>query len=192
MSTVLCLYIIVFSHFLHLSFLSVITISLSLSLSLFKKSAPSFVLSLRTATVTEHLQTLSLMVMEEDWDLFAVIRPYTTITSGSSSSTTTTATSSTPSSSGFETSTSCNFSLYPTENSSQVLSLSNPLEPKKPIEELHDLCKPFFLKPQHLSSNSFSYSSPSPKSPHIQPKQQQLNKNSHHVVSATTPRSKRR
>jgi WRKY transcription factor 22 len=128
--------------------------------------------------------------MEEDWDLFAVVRPYTTITS--SSSTTTTATSSTPSSSGFETSTSCNFSLYPTENSSQVLLLSNPLEPKKSIEELHDLCKPFFLKPQHLSSNSFSYSSPSPKSPHIQPKQQQINKNSHHVASATTPRSKRR
>ncbi|XP_045792456.1 WRKY transcription factor 22-like [Trifolium pratense] len=123
--------------------------------------------------------------MEADWDLYAVIRPYTTITSSSSSTTTTTiATPSTPSSSGFETSTSCNFfSLYPAEQSIQVL----PLETKSSIEELHDLCKPFFLKPQPLSSNSFSYSSPSPKSPHIlQPKQH------HHAVSATTPRSKRR
>jgi hypothetical protein len=55
----------------------------------------------------------------------------------------------------------------------------------------HDLCKPFLPKPQPFSSNSFSYSSPSPKSPHIQPKHH-LNKNSHHDVSATTSSFKRR
>jgi hypothetical protein len=74
----------------------------------------------------------------------------------------------------------------------QFLSLSNPLEAKSSIEGLHNLYKLFFLKPRLLSSNSFSYSSLSPKSPHIQPKQQHLNKNSHHVVSATTSSFKRR
>ncbi|GAU26495.1 hypothetical protein TSUD_361280, partial [Trifolium subterraneum] len=136
--------------------------------------------------------------MEEDWDLFAVVRPYITITPSSSSTTTTTTTTiaTTPStpSSGFETSTSYNFfSLYPAEQSSQVLlPLSYPFEAKSSIQELHDICKPFFFKSQPLSSNSFSYSSPSPKSSR-KPKQQYLNKNSHHVASAaTTPRSKRR
>jgi hypothetical protein len=53
----------------------------------------------------------------------------------------------------------------------QFLSLSNPLEAKSSIEDLDNLYKPFFLKPQLLSSNSFSYLLLSPKSPHIQPKQ---------------------
>jgi len=145
--------------------------------------------------------------MEVDWDLHAVVRSYTNLTSSSSSSSstntsTTLATSSTPSSSsGFETSTSYNnnnnfFSIYPTEKTSQVFSLSNPFETKSSIEELHELCKPFFFKSssssQPLSSTSFSYSSPSPKSPHIQPKQLLVNNKLHHAASAITPRSKRR
>jgi hypothetical protein len=70
------------------------------------------------------------MDMEYDGDLFALVKPYITF------STTTIATSSTHFSSGFETLASSNFSLYPVEQSRQVLSLLNPLhlEAKSSIE----------------------------------------------------------
>ncbi|CAL5196031.1 unnamed protein product [Lathyrus oleraceus] len=127
--------------------------------------------------------------MDSDWDLYAVVRGCTTATSSTTTTTTTTTaartTSATPSSSYF--------SIYPAEQSGQVLSISNPYESKSSVEELHELCKPFFIQSQPLSSNSFSYSSPSPKSSNTQVKQQQqLIKQPHHSGSATTPRSKRR
>ncbi|KAE9595458.1 hypothetical protein Lal_00031280 [Lupinus albus] len=129
--------------------------------------------------------------MEQDWDLYAVVRGCSTVTS---STTTTTATTSSTSSSTFAT---C---YNPAASSScQSLSISNPFEAKNSsIEELHELCKPFFLKshPSPSSSSfqtsspisSFSYSPSSPKPRHTQPKQQPH----HYAGSATTPRSKRR
>ncbi|KAG4938120.1 hypothetical protein JHK82_045930 [Glycine max] len=141
--------------------------------------------------------------MEADWDLHAVVRGCTTTTS---SAATTTTYSSSVSSSGFG---ACNppstsssfFSVYnPAEQGGHVLSLSeNPFEARSSnsIEGLHELCKPFFLKPQpqtlQTSSplSSFSYSS-TPKSPHKQQEQKQSQPQFHHAGSATTPRSKRR
>ncbi|OIW02005.1 hypothetical protein TanjilG_11598 [Lupinus angustifolius] len=139
--------------------------------------------------------------MEQDWDLYAVVRGCSTTTS----TTVTTTTSSSVSSSTFgncykpAASSSCGFfSILPiSENQScQSLSFSNPFDAKSSsIEELHDLCKPFFLKSPSTSSfqpssplSSFSYSSSSPKSTHTQKKQ----KPHHHAGSgsATTPRSK--
>lgn len=124
--------------------------------------------------------------MDSDWDLYAVVRGCTTSTSTADATAAAAATTSTtttiPSSSYF--------SIYPAEQSGQVLSISNPYESTSSVE-LHELCKPFFIKSQPLSSNSFSYSSPSPKSTG-QTKQQLLNKQPHHSGSATTPRSKRR
>ncbi|CAI8607592.1 unnamed protein product [Vicia faba] len=124
--------------------------------------------------------------MESDWDLYAVVRGCTTATSTTTATTAakTTSTTTTIPSSAY-------FSIYPAEQSGQVLSISNPYESRSSVGELHELCKPFFLKSQPLSSNSFSYSSPSPKSTG-QTKQQQLNKQPQHTGSATTPRSKRR
>ncbi|CAL0315027.1 unnamed protein product [Lupinus luteus] len=133
--------------------------------------------------------------MDQDWDLYAVVR-------GCSSNTTTTTTTSSASSSTFATcynpaasSSSCGFfSIVPSETQPcQSLSLSNPFEAKSSssIEELHELCKPFFLKSHPPPSpSSFSYSSSSPKSRHTQQKQQPQ----HYAGSgsATTPRSKRR
>lgn len=137
--------------------------------------------------------------MEVDWDLHAVVRGYTNLTSSSSSSTTTsTTTLATSSTHSYNNNNNNFFSIYPTEQTSQVFSLSNPFETKSSIEELHELCKPFFFKSssssQPLSAGSFSYSSPSPKSPHIQPKQLLVNNklHHHHAASAITPRSKRR
>ncbi|XP_004510691.1 WRKY transcription factor 22-like [Cicer arietinum] len=117
--------------------------------------------------------------MEEDWDLHAVVRGCTTVTT---TTTTTIATPSSSSSSLFETT-----SYQPSTSSCSLFSISNPFEAKtSSIEELHELCKPFFTKSHTPSSNSFSYSSP--KSSHTQQKQHQL----HLAASATTPRSKRR
>ncbi|KAF1890083.1 hypothetical protein Lal_00025415 [Lupinus albus] len=139
--------------------------------------------------------------MEQDWDLYAVVRGCSTTTS----TTITTATSSSVSSSSFgnncykpSASSSCGFfSINPiSENQScQSLSLSNPFEAKSSsIEELHELCKPFILKSPSPYSfqpssplSSFSYSSSSPKSTHTQKKQKPRH---HHAGSATTPRSK--
>ncbi|XP_027336872.1 WRKY transcription factor 22-like [Abrus precatorius] len=135
------------------------------------------------------------MIMEDDWDLHAVVRGCTTITTTSS-----TTNSSSVSSSAFGTcslpSTSCSFfSTLPSEQKGQVLSLSNPSEARSSIEELHELCKPFFLKSQPFQTSSplssFSYSS-APKSPHTQQEQKQPNKVPHQDGSATAPRSKRR
>ncbi|OIW17015.1 hypothetical protein TanjilG_00152 [Lupinus angustifolius] len=128
--------------------------------------------------------------MEQDWDLYAVVRGCSTTTS---TTTTTATTTSSASSSSFATcynpaaSSSCGFFSQPC----QSLSLSNPFEAKSSssIEELHELCKPFFLKSHPPpSSSSFSYSSSSPKSRHTQQKQLPH----HYADSATTPRSKRR
>ncbi|KAK7389895.1 hypothetical protein VNO78_25192 [Psophocarpus tetragonolobus] len=139
-------------------------------------------------------------VMDADWDLHAVVRGCTT----TSSAVTTTTTSSSVSSSGFSASippstSSIFFSVYnPAEQGGQVFSLlENPFEERlsNSIEELHDLCKPFFLKPHPQSFqtssplSSFSYSS-APKSPHKQQQQQQ--KQPHRAGSATSSRSKRR
>ncbi|CAL0318412.1 unnamed protein product [Lupinus luteus] len=143
--------------------------------------------------------------MEQDWDLYAVVRGCSTTTSTTTTTTTATTTSSSVSSSTVgncyrpAASSSCGFfSIVPiSENQScQSLSFSNPFEAKSSsIEELHELCKPFFLRSQTTPSSSFqpssplssfSYSSSSPKSTHTQKKQ----KPHHHAGSATTPRSK--
>jgi hypothetical protein len=109
--------------------------------------------------------------MEEDWDISAVVRPY--ITSSS-----TIATSSTPSSYGFETSTSSNFSLYPAQQSCHI-GHGGP----QPLTMLNFNTKPFFLQPQLIS--------PSPKSSQIQSNQYHFTKSSYNVVS-TTPKFKKR
>ncbi|XP_020209457.1 WRKY transcription factor 22-like [Cajanus cajan] len=135
--------------------------------------------------------------MAEDWDLHAVVRGCSTVTSSSSSTTTT---------SGFgsgsgscylhhpaepSSSSSSAFSIFKGEEGSHVLSLSAyPFEARSSIEELHELCKPFFSKSQPLSplsSLSSSVSSAPPKS--LSTQHQQRNKQPHAV---TTPRSKRR
>ncbi|RDX97488.1 WRKY transcription factor 22, partial [Mucuna pruriens] len=150
---------------------------LIISLSHLKKSQ-RLLLSLSQQTFSDLVST----VMEPDWDLHAVVRGCTT----TSSATTTTT------SSGFVP---CN--PPSTSQGDQVLSLSenNPFEARTSLEELHDLCKPFFLKPQTQSFqtssplSSFSYSS-TPISPHTL--QEHKHPQSHHAASATTPRSKRR
>ncbi|KHN40435.1 WRKY transcription factor 22 [Glycine soja] len=143
--------------------------------------------------------------MAEDWDLHAVVRGCSTVTSSSVSS------SSSPSSSGFassyfhpeaavssSSSSYSGFNIFKGEQGiSQVLSLSAyPFEARSSIEELHELCKPFFSKSQPLTlqassplSSLSSYSSAPPKSVSTQEKQQQRSKQAHAV---TTPRSKRR
>ncbi|KAG5008247.1 hypothetical protein AAZX31_09G233400 [Glycine max] len=140
--------------------------------------------------------------MAEDWDLHAVVRGYSTVTSSSVSS-------SSSSSSGFascyfhpeaaaSSSSSSGFNIFKGEQGiSQALSLSAyPFEARSSIEELHELCKPFFSKSQPLTlqassplSSLSSYSSAPPKSVSTQEKQQQRSKQPHAV---TTPRSKRR
>ncbi|TKY65395.1 WRKY transcription factor 22 [Spatholobus suberectus] len=137
--------------------------------------------------------------MAEDWDLHAVVRGCSTVTSSSVSSSSSSATS------GFgscylhhpEASSSSGFSIFKGEQGGQVLSLSAyPFEARSSIEELHELCKPFFSKSQPLSlqassplSSLSSYSSATPKSVSTQEKQPQRNKQPQAV---TTPRSKRR
>ncbi|KAK7292728.1 hypothetical protein RJT34_15580 [Clitoria ternatea] len=139
---------------------------------------------------------------QQDWDLHAVVRAYTTTSTTTSSSVSSCCNP--PSSS-----TSCTFfSVHPAPQNSQVLSLPNSTpfeESRSSIEELHQLCKPFFIKSPHPQqhhqpfqpssplSSSFSYSS-APKSPHTQQEQKQPNKHPlpQHARSATTPRSKRR
>lgn len=140
--------------------------------------------------------------MAEDWDLHAVVRGCSTVTSSSVSS-------SSSSSSGFascyfhpeaaaSSSSSSGFNIFKGEQGiSQALSLSAyPFEARSSIEELHELCKPFFSKSQPLTlqassplSSLSSYSSAPPKSVSTQEKQQQRSKQPHAV---TTPRSKRR
>ncbi|KAL2330230.1 hypothetical protein Fmac_017811 [Flemingia macrophylla] len=141
--------------------------------------------------------------MAEDWDLHAVVRGCSTVTSSSvssSSSTTTAATSCywrlpEPCSSS-----SSAFSIFKGEQQQQqqqgshVLSLSAyPFEARSSIEELHELCKPFFSKSQPLSplsSLSSSVSSAPPKS--VSPTQQQQQQRNKQPHAVTTPRSKRR
>lgn len=77
---------------------------------------------------------------------------------------------------------------------------THPFEARNSIEELHELCKPFFSRssqPLSLQTSplfsSFSYSSASPKLAQTQEKQQlQRSKHSHQGGSLTNPRSKRR
>lgn len=130
----------------------------------------------------------------------------TTTTTTTASSTTTT-TGSSVSSSGFGAYSSyqpapfasCSFSMFGNEKIGQNPSISEPFEVKSSIEELHELCKPFFNKSHPKSmqiqplSPSFSYSSPAPKTVQLQTqqKQQQPSKQSH-TGSVSTPRSKRR
>ncbi|KAK4266906.1 hypothetical protein QN277_023766 [Acacia crassicarpa] len=145
--------------------------------------------------------------MADDWDLHAVVRGCTTVSSSSITTSTSAVTTTSSASSSV-------FSLplfFGTEKVSQVLSLSDldPIEakPSSSIEELHELCKPFFPKsstvpPSSSSSlvsplspsSSFSYNSPT-KPVQTQHKQQNLqpkNKLSHAGPVSTTPRSKRR
>lgn len=132
--------------------------------------------------------------MEEDWDLHAVVRGCSTV----NSTTTTTnnnfaSSSSVPASSVFD------------EQQAQILSLStHPFGTRNSIEELHELCKPFFSRSPPLSlqssplSPSFSFSSASAQTQEKQQQhqqqqpQQQLTKRTHQGGSVTTPRSKRR
>ncbi|GAU32010.1 hypothetical protein TSUD_157990 [Trifolium subterraneum] len=147
--------------------------------------------------------------MEEDWDLHAVVRGCSTVTSTTS---TTAITSSVSSSSVFPLypEPSCGFSsIFGGEQKAQILSLStHPFETRSSsIEELHELCKPFFSRSQPISLetsplfSSFSYSSSSPKLAQTQDKQQQhqqqqqqqqRSKQPHQGGSVTNPRSKRR
>ncbi|KAI4328839.1 hypothetical protein L6164_021164 [Bauhinia variegata] len=150
------------------------------------------------------------MVMEDDWDLHAVVRGCATITTTTcspSSSTVTTATNTTScsvSSSGFgafyqpAAAASYGFPVFGSEHGGQVLTLSDPFEERSSIEELHELYKPFFPKSHapslqatpHSPLSSFSVSS-APKASQMQQKHQQPGKQSH-AGSATTQRSKRR
>ncbi|XP_028769299.1 WRKY transcription factor 22 [Neltuma alba] len=148
--------------------------------------------------------------MEDDWDLHAVVRGCSTVSSSSSSGSSSAVTATSSASSSV-------FGLpmfVGTEKVSQVLPLSDldPLEarPSSSIEELHELCKPFFAKstkppssssslvsPLSPSSSSFSYNSPSApakpvQTPHKQQNLQPKNKMSHPGPVSTTPRSKRR
>lgn len=167
------------------------------SLSLSQKVSAFFCLSLSLSLFLfhRHLQRLSLAkVMEDDWDLHAVVRGCATVTSSSTSSssavtatTTTTTTSVSSSSFGFP------MFVVGSEKAGQVSSLSDldPFEVRTSIEELHELCKPFFPKskpPASSSSSSqaspLSYSSSAPKSLQKQP----TNK----LSLTSTPRSKRR
>nr|QFI57460.1 WRKY65 [Glycyrrhiza glabra] len=148
--------------------------------------------------------------MEEDWDLHAVVRGCSAVTS------TTAVPSVSSSSSGFgtscsllqpEASSSCGFSIFDGEQQKgQIFSPSAayPFEARGSIQELHELCKPFFPKSHPLPlqtsslSSSFSYSSVAapPKSAQTQEKQQQQQRikqpHQHQAGSVTTPRSKRR
>ncbi|KAK7295142.1 hypothetical protein RJT34_18047 [Clitoria ternatea] len=135
--------------------------------------------------------------MEEDWDLNAVVRGCSTL--ASAATTTITATSSvssstSSSSSGFG---SC-YLHHPEASSSSGFSI---FDARSSIEELHELCKPFFSKSQPLSLqasspplSSFSYSSATPKSAPTQEKHHHQRSKQPHSggSSSTTPRSKRR
>ncbi|MED6218925.1 WRKY Transcription Factor [Stylosanthes scabra] len=151
------------------------------------------------------------MDMDLDWDLHAVVRGCSTLTSSSSSSTSS-------SSSGFTYfhSQASPSSVLDAEEQQQqqgttnnVMSLySYPFGPRSAIEELHELCKPFFTKslPQASSPlSSFSVAAPPPPPPPkpvLQPQEKQnqqqrtnTNTNKHPRSggdSGTTPRSKRR
>jgi WRKY transcription factor 22 len=141
------------------------------------------------------------LIMEQDWDLHAVVRGCSTVTSTAATSSVS-STSVFPlhpeSSSGFST-------IFGGEQKAQILSLStHPFEARSSsIEELHELCKPFFSRSQPISLqssplfSSFSYSSASPKLAQTQHKQQeqqqqQRSKQLHQGGSVTNPRSKRR
>ncbi|KAJ7951195.1 putative WRKY transcription factor [Quillaja saponaria] len=130
------------------------------------------------------------MVMEEDWDLQAVVR-------GCTGSSTFTTASSTSSISGFGANFQppCGFSVFGSEKLDEFLSLEDPFEARNDTEELHELYKPFFpksnpLHPQTSPLSSISFTS-ALKPTQTQPKQQQPNKQSH-SGSVSTSRSKRR
>ncbi|XP_058737415.1 WRKY transcription factor 22-like [Vicia villosa] len=141
--------------------------------------------------------------MEQDWDLHAVVRGCSTVTSTTNTPTTPSVSSSTSSIFPLQPEP-CTFSsMFPSEQKPQTFSLStHPFEPRTSIEELHELCKPFFSRSEPLSLqtsplfSSFSYtSSVAPKSPQTtqdKPQQQQKTKQSHQGDSLTNPRSKRR
>ncbi|QCE02673.1 WRKY transcription factor 22 [Vigna unguiculata] len=131
--------------------------------------------------------------MEPDWDLHAVVRSCTATSSGATTASTT---SSSDFGASVPPSTSHSFfSVYnPAVQGGQVLPPSeNPYGVRPSIEELHELCKPFFTKPQphtfQPSSplSSFSYSSV-PKSPRSHQEQKQPPQ----PGSASTPKPKRR
>lgn len=134
--------------------------------------------------------------MEPDWDLHALVRSCTTTSSPAAAATTTVSTTSSGFGASAPPSTSRSFfSVYnPAVQEGQIVSPSeNPYGARPSIEELHELCKPFFIKPQphtfQASSplSSFSYSSVS-KSPCIQQEQKQPPQ----PGSASTPKQKKR
>jgi len=158
-----------------------------LSFTAQKKSAPFFFFFLSS------FSDLVLTVMEPDWDLHAVVRSCTATSSGATTASTT---SSSDFGASVPPSTSHSFfSVYnPAVQGGQVLPPSeNPYGVRPSIEELHELCKPFFTKPQphtfQPSSplSSFSYSSV-PKSPRSHQEQKQPPQ----PGSASTPKPKRR
>lgn len=141
------------------------------------------------------------MTMEVDWDLHAVVRAFTTTSSSSSSSTAATDTSPNfgscyqqPAAASF------GFSMFGVEKAGGILSVSETFEKRSSVEELNEICKPFFSKSRSpslqasplpsCSSSSFSCFS-ALKTVQAQQKKQQPNKQSH-AASVTTPRSKRR
>ncbi|KAI5428526.1 WRKY transcription factor 22 [Lathyrus oleraceus] len=141
--------------------------------------------------------------MEQDWDLHAVVRGCSTVTSTNTPTPTPSVSSSSSSVFPLQPEPSSAFSsIFTTEQKPQTFSLStHPFELRTSIEELHELCKPFFSRSEPLSLqtsplfSSFSYSSSvAPKLPQTQDKQQlqQRTKQSHQGDSLTNPRSKRR
>ncbi|CAI8613208.1 unnamed protein product [Vicia faba] len=134
--------------------------------------------------------------MEQDWDLHAVVRGCSTVTSTTNTPTPSISSSLFP----LHPEPSCTFSsIFTTEQKPQTFSLStHPFEPRTSIEELHELCKPFISRSDPLSLqtsplfSSFSYSSLAPKLPLTQDKQQHRTKQQHQGDSLTNSRSKRR
>ncbi|KAL6323109.1 hypothetical protein AAG906_027372 [Vitis piasezkii] len=150
--------------------------------------------------------------MEEDWDLQAVVRGCATATVASAATTTTTATTSDAAALDLHRS-SC-FSPFGVveqahHHDGHLLCFPDPFETRREafVEELHDLCRPFFPKSQPISPRTIPISSLSvlgggfsDQTHQIQQQQKQdppPSKHSHaSSVASTThsqsPRSKRR
>lgn len=163
-----CLYIIL-SHSLHPYHLF-----FSLSLSLHQKSAPCFVfvffslslfLSANSGGRDKGTDSQGVSkAMEEDWDLQAVVRGCVSTASRATTTTSTVTTTTTAAATtSFLPDFHSNYSYFSRGNQQQevgqgqgqgqgrLFSFSDPFEVRHVSEDLHELCKPFFLKPQPLS-----------------------------------------
>jgi WRKY transcription factor 22 len=102
--------------------------------------------------------------MEEDWDLQAVVRGCVSTASRATTTTSTVTTTTTAAATtSFLPDFHSNYSYFSGGNQQQqvgqgqgqgqgrLFSFSDPFEVRHVSEDLHELCKPFFLKPQPLS-----------------------------------------